>query len=315
MSTNTRIAVVTPNWNGGQLAIDSARSIMSQSLAPRLILIDNGSVDGSARAIVAEYPAVELIQNDRNMGYSAATNQGLRRAADCDYVLLVNNDVIFDDPRALEVPFKFLENDPDVHGACGRLLYPDGRFQRFYHGLPTASDLAIYWGIGRHVPGLLQLPSIRRYLCLDIDFSRRGRIEQPAFSCVMMRGASARVVGELNEELPIFFNDVDYCWRWRLRGWSWEYLPTWSVTHHQSSSTKRLGALLGPELAGSISHFASLHMSPADATVVRSALLGEAAWRKYLHGERAWSLRNVWRGDRQLFPASAIREYHDEAAG
>ena len=192
-----------------------------------------------------------------------------------------------------------------MHGACGRFLYPDGSFQRFYHALPTASDLAVYWGVGRHVPSLLQRPSIKHYLCLDFDFSSRGRIEQPAFSCVMMRGASAKAVGELNEELPIFFNDVDYCWRWRARGWSWEYLPTWSIVHHQNTSTKTLGPLVGPEIAGSISHFASTYFSPAEAMLVRSALVGEAAWRKYVHRERAWSLRDVWRGERPFVPSAA----------
>ncbi len=308
-----RIAVVTPNWNGGQLAVESARSILAQSVGPRLILVDNGSVDGSSRAIIAAHPEVELIQNDRNLGYSAATNQGLRRAVDCDFVLLVNNDVVFEDPRALEVPLQLFESDPEVHGACGRLLYPDGRFQRFYNALPTAFDLAIYWGFGRHVPGLLRWPGIDRYLCLDVDFSRRARLEQPAFSCVMMRRASASAVGELDEELPIFFNDVDYCWRWRARGWSWEYLPTWNVVHHQSATTKKLGKHLGPELAGSISHFASRHFSPAEAMLVRSALLGEAAWRKYRHGERAWSLRGVWRGDRRFIPSRASIESADGA--
>ena len=126
MPTNKRIAVVIPNWNGGQLAINGARSILAQSLQPKLFLVDNGSVDGSSNAIVAEHPTVELIQNDRNRGYSAATNQGLRRAFDFDYVLLINNDVVFSDPRALEVPFRALR-EPSRRARCVRPLPVSGR--------------------------------------------------------------------------------------------------------------------------------------------------------------------------------------------
>ena len=84
-----------------------------------------------------------------------------------------------------------------------------------------------------------------------------GTVEQPAFACVMARGACIEAVGKLDERFPIFFNDVDYCWRWREKGWQWHYLPSWRVQHHQGASVRRLDYCL-PEVLSSVIRFARL---------------------------------------------------------
>lgn len=292
-----RVAAIMPNWNGGNLAVESATSIARQTTAPKLFLIDNASVDGSGNAIAESVPGLELIQNSRNVGFAPAVNQGLRLASDYEYALLVNNDVVFRDERDLVEPLEFLDRHPEVQGVCGRYEYPDGRFQCFYNQLPTALDLATYWGFGRHVPGALQKPSLRRFLCADVDFTKPTEIEQPGFTCVLCRTSALKLIGELDEQFPIFFNDVDYCWRWRERGWSFSYLPNWRIVHHKSASTSKLGAMVFAEMAGSVSRFAMKHFSNRDAAFVRASLLAEAAFRRFRHRDFDAPLRGVWRGD------------------
>ena len=292
-----RVAVITPNWNGGDLAVESARSVMKQALATKLFLVDNGSRDGSGRAIAAALPGVELVENAENLGFAAAVNQGLRLAQGFEYTLLLNNDVVFQSERDLIEPLEYLERNESAQGVCGRYEYPDGRFQRFYNQLPTPFDLAAYWGFGRHLPGALQSASLRRFLCVDVDFTKEVELEQPAFTCIVCRTSALRAVGELDEQFPIFFNDVDYCWRWRASGRTFRYLPDWRIVHHQSASTSKLGGKLYSEMAGSVARFAMKHYSRRDAALVRASLVAEATFRRLRHNDFDSPIAGVWRGD------------------
>ena len=121
-------------------------------------------------------------------------------------------------------------------------------------------------------------------------------LEQPAFSCVVMRSEAVRRVGLLDEQFAIFFNDVDYCWRWRQHGLTWHYLPSWRIVHDQSSTARRL-PLLSAELAGSAMLFANKHFTGASRWRIRVAILLEAAWRKFLNRDFPAPLRSIWRGD------------------
>jgi len=291
-----RVAAILVNWNGGQLAVEAASSVVGQTVSPELWVIDNGSTDGSLEAIRRACPGAHVIANAANRGYAAASNQALKLAGDADYVLLVNNDVVLPEPGGLQRVVESLAARPDVNGVCGRYEYPDGRFQHYYNNLPTARDLAVNWGIGRHVRPLLRSRAQRRYYAEDRDYTSEMTLEQPAFSCVLLRGAAVRQVGLMDERLPIFFNDVDYCWRWRQQGWTWHYLPWWRVVHHKSSSTNRLGGLLGAELAGSVVRFARTHYSGPTALFVRLAVVLEAGWRKLVHKDLPVALTDIWRG-------------------
>lgn len=291
------IFAVIVNWNGGELAVEAARSVAVQTAAPSLWVVDNGSRDGSAEEIARACPAARLIRNERNMGFAAANNQALRHFLDeAAYVLLVNNDALLTTPDSLARAVRYLEENPEVHGVCARYVFPDGGFQRFYNQLPTPFDLAVNWGFGRHFGPLRASRRTRRFHLLDEDFAKPLSLEQPAFACVLMRGESVRAVGLLDERFPIFFNDVDYCWRWRERGFHWRYLPDWTVVHSKSRSTARIGGLLKAEFASTAARFARKHFSAAGAFAVLCALVAEAGWRKYRHGDLPVPLADIWRG-------------------
>jgi GT2 family glycosyltransferase len=104
-------------------------------------------------------------------------------------------------------------------------------------------------------------------------------------------------VGELDERFPIFFNDVDYCWRWRASGRTFHYLPDWRIVHHQSASTSKLGGKVYAEMAGSVSRFAMKHYPHRDAAFVRAALVAEAAYRRVRHDDFDSPIAGPWRGD------------------
>jgi GT2 family glycosyltransferase len=290
------VAAIMVNWNGGELALQSARSVSEQTCRPQLWLVDNDSRDGSADAIQAACPETRVIRNSSNQGFASANNQALRAAGSADYVLLINNDAVLPERDALEHMVGRMEVDQSIQGACGRYEYPDGTFQGYYNQLPTPFDMIVQWGFGRHFAGLRNSTSVRRYVLHGHDFSRPATIEQPAFACVLMRGAAMRAVGLFDEQFPLYFNDVDYCWRWRQKGWTWHYFPEWRIVHHQGRSTDRIGSAAQVDLRGSAVRFARKHFSAPAAFLVQSSIVLEAAWRKYYHRDFSGRLRDLWRG-------------------
>ena len=230
--------VVIVNWNGGKLFHDAVRSMMSQTARPEVWVVDNASTDGSADEVKALFPGIHLLQNRKNLGFAAGNNTALRELQAARYVLLLNNDAWFPEDHALADALAYMESHPEMAGACGRFEYPNGDFQRFYHRLPTPFQLMVQYGCGRYVKAWRTGPALDSLLMLKDDFTRPMLIEQPAFACVLMRGDCFRQTGLLDEEFPIFFNDTDYCWRWRALGFHWQYLPSWRVIHHQGASAR-----------------------------------------------------------------------------
>ena len=95
------VTVVIPNYNGKKYLDDCLRSLKKQTYSDfRVIIVDNGSTDGSAEYIMGKYPDVEVIALDENTGFANAVNVGIK-AADSEYVFLLNDDTICDE-RAIE---------------------------------------------------------------------------------------------------------------------------------------------------------------------------------------------------------------------
>jgi N-acetylglucosaminyl-diphospho-decaprenol L-rhamnosyltransferase len=293
----SKVAAIMVNWNGGLMAVESAVSIVNQTVRPALWVVDNASRDGSADAIEAACPEAHIIRNSENLGYAVGNNQALGAVRAADYILLVNNDVQLPDPDSLAHVVGHMDAHPDTHGACGRYEYPDGRFQHNYNQLPTPFDMIVSYGCGRHIPALLNSGWTKRFFAAELDYDRPQRLEQPAFSCVLMRAENARRAGLMDEQFTLFFNDVDYCWRWRELGWDWRYFPDWRVVHHHSKSTAKMGDVRRAEFASSAVRFARKHYSPATAALVSLSIVLEEAWRKYRHRDMPAPLLDIWRGN------------------
>jgi GT2 family glycosyltransferase len=293
----SKVAAIVVNWNGGALALESVQSLARQRPAPEIWLVDNASHDGSAAAIVRACPGVRLIQTGANLGFAAGNNLALREVLGRHHILLFNNDAILPDPDSLAEAVYLMETTPSVHGVCGRFEYPDGRFQNYYNAELTPLRMAIAFGFARHWKVLMKGRTMRRFYLLDADFSRPMTLHHPAFACVLLRRASAACVGLMDERFPIYFNDSDYCARWRKQGWTWHYRPDWRVVHHQGQSTKRLNDRAQAELASSAVLYCRKHFSGPVGWLAQLAVFSEVCWRRSRHGEmRQVALGEIWRG-------------------
>ena len=289
--------VVIVNWNGGNLLLEAVRSMVQQTAKPVVWVVDNASTDGSATAAKQAYPEIQLILNDSNLGFSAANNIAFRQLPKtAGYVLLLNNDAWLPANDALEKAITYLETHPEMAGACGRFEYPNGDFQHFYLRLPSLLNLVVQYGCGRYVKPWRTGASMNRFLMLEDDFTKPMVMEQPAFACVLLRGEAFRRTGLFDEELPLFFNDVDYCWRWRQNGYAWQYLPDWRIVHHHGRSVKKLATRSTAEMRASAVRFASKHLPLGAAWLLGLCVFIDTTWSNWRNKQHEFSPWQMARG-------------------
>jgi GT2 family glycosyltransferase len=224
---------VVGSQESGVSSISSVSSLIHAPcpLTPELIVVDNGSTDGSPEMVAAEFPAARLIRNAQNRGFAPANNQGLAVARG-RYCVLLNSDTLVA-PAALAHLVAFMDVHPEA-GACGpQLRNADGSLQPSGRAFPTlASALA----------ELLPAPATwRRGLRgpLDArDYTQTCQVDEVSGAALCLRRAALDQIGLLDEEFFFLGEDVDLCWRLKAAGWQVYYLPEAAVIHLWGGSRK-----------------------------------------------------------------------------
>jgi len=192
-------------------------------------LIDNGSTDGSQALVREKFPAVQLIQNETNVGLSRACNQGIH-ATRGRHVLLLNDDTIVN-AASLDALVDFLDAHPHAGAAGGRLLNPDGTIQSCYNHFSTLwEEFLIATQLGELFrPGY---PAVMN----DVELKQVGWITS---ACLMVRRAAFDQIGLLDEEFFIYGDEADLQYRLKQAGLPVYYLPTATTIHYGGRSMNR----------------------------------------------------------------------------
>ncbi len=226
------ISVVVPTWNGLHLLRENLPSFLDAASRYRqatgglveLIVADDGSTDGTAEAMAAEYPQVRVVRSASNRGFAAACNLGFRHARH-DLVSLLNNDVRieadyleymalhFEDPSVFAVTARVFEWDDAWFATGGRF----GRFRRGFWSVYFNYDVegdCDEWVCGRRLLSAYAIGGFATY--------HRAKLEE---------------LGGFDELLsPFHWEDVDLSYRAWKRGWSVHYEPR-SRARHRTSAT------------------------------------------------------------------------------
>jgi GT2 family glycosyltransferase len=234
------ISVLIVNWNTRELVLECLSALPRDmpNMPCEVIVVDNGSLDGSAEALKG-HPSITLIRNNRNLGYAAAVNQAYRRSSG-EFVLLLNSDVVLNSD-ALASMTKFLIDHPAAAGVGPLYVNPDGSPQPFHFRFPTfkmtlANGSAV---MRKLLPGTER--DLSEYRMVDEDFSQPTRVPQPSASCLLLRKACLPEDYIFDERYPIYFNDVQLA-RWIAeRGFALWVTPSAKVSHEAHSSTSKLG--------------------------------------------------------------------------
>jgi len=217
------LSIVIVNLNTLLLLRNCLSSIFDTSQdshAPEVIVVDNGSSDGSGDMVKREFPSVLLAENTTNVGFSKATNQGIR-ASTGRLILLLNSDTVLE-KQTLSSLMEFMRghNDAGVCGAC--LMRPDGSVQPFLFGSDPTLSYLMHRGLKRLFLG--------RALH-DWDTKDVMEVDWVSGACLMARREVLFSAGLLDENIFMYFEDTDLCLRVRRSGWKIYFNPAATVIH------------------------------------------------------------------------------------
>ena len=232
------VSAVIVNWNSGAALRECLDCLVDRTACRflNIVVVDNASSDGSQSA-AQRFPGVVLVQNDENRGFASGVNQGLAVARG-DVVLVLNPDVVLT-PSTVPALVEFVTRRADVAVVGPKLVNPDGSVQGSARRAPSA-----WTGLfGRSTPLTKLMP--------NNPFSRRelpglwngGRepveVDWLAGACLLVRREAVNQVGVMDERFFLFFEDADWCIRFRQAGWKVYYCPEAEAMHTVGQSRRR----------------------------------------------------------------------------
>jgi hypothetical protein len=208
--------VVVPNLNGAHFLEPCLEALAGQSLAPAaVIVVDNGSTDGSVELVRRRFPDVDVLGFPENRGFAAAMNSGIA-AASTELVAFLNNDAV-PEPAWLEELVACLERHPAAAATTSKLLLADDPAR-----LDGAGD-----GLTRSF-----LPYVRGHGELDDGrFGDEVEVFSASGAAAVWRAQALHELGSFDERFFAFYEDVDLSFRARLRGYEIWYAPRAVVRH------------------------------------------------------------------------------------
>jgi GT2 family glycosyltransferase len=228
LSTTPRVGIVLVNWNSYEDTAVCLRSLSAIKYGNvEIIVVDNGSRDGSAKRLRAEFPDVTYIDSEENLGFTGGNNIGMEHAlsSGCDHVLLLNNDTIVTIDFLAPLVDRLESNDriaavsgkiyyaPQTRGGEDKIIWYAGCYRK--------------WHMGYHHYGVEEKDTGKFDTAREIPY---------ASGCLMLlRGSAIRKIGLLSPEYFIYWEEADWCHRARDAGYICFYEPK-SVIYHNFTS-------------------------------------------------------------------------------
>ena len=220
MRADNKVSVVIPNYNGKRFLAACLKALLSDAPEAELLVVDNGSADGSRELVEREFPGVRLIALDQNYGFPRAVNEGIR-AASRPYVILLNNDT---------------EVLPGFTDALADALEADGRAFSAQAKLISLQDPERIDDAGNY------------YCALGWAFARgkdrpAACYEKPGAVFAACAGAAAyrrelfEKIGSFDEAHFAYLEDIDVGWRARIAGYRNLYVPSAKALHAGSGTS------------------------------------------------------------------------------
>ena len=222
-----KLSVILVSYNTREMTLDCLRTLGAALAAveAEIWVVDNASTDGSADAIAAQFPDVELIVSAHNLGFGPANNLAMKRARGA-YFLLLNTDA-FPQGDAVAQMVSYLDAHARVGAVGPRLRNGDGSHQESVHQVITPGHS---W---RNIAGLSRLNKTPPHQtgCVADDCFLKG-------ACLLVRREVWEQVGGFDERFFFYWEDADWCQRIANRGWELAYLDEARVTHLSGASAR-----------------------------------------------------------------------------
>jgi hypothetical protein len=316
------LGIVVVSYCTRDLLRDCLRSVYASEgdFTYEVCVVDNASSDGSAAMVAAEFPQAILIANEKNIGYPAANNQGLRafgfpegadhgsaRAPrDAGYpsprfALLLNSDAEVP-PDALATMLGFMADHPDAGVAGPKLVRPDGSLDLACRRSFPTPEISFYRMIG-----LSRLfPHSRRfgqYNLTYLDPNELTEVDSVMGAFMLVRGEAIQQVGLMDETFFMYGEDLDWAYRIKAAGWKIYYNPAVTVLYIKKASTRQ-NPRAQIEFYRAMDIFYRKHFAPQTPWWLHVMIIGVVSARLKL--EQLWVAlsRSLHRSDHHVEPVT-----------
>jgi GT2 family glycosyltransferase len=215
--------------------LESIYSSMDESLSFEIYVVDNNCSDGTSEMVLKSFPDVKLIINDNKMGFAYNNNIVIKKS-NTQFVLLLNPDTTVNIKRVKEM-IDYCNDNPDV-ALCGpKLLNPDGSLQYNCRRFPTISAVLMRWAsIDKYFPNNSIL---KKYMMKDVDHNKIINADWLLGAFLLIKREVFDQVGYFDEKFwPLYYEDVDLCYRIKKAKYKVVYYPAVEVIHsyHRESA-------------------------------------------------------------------------------
>lgn len=233
-----KLSIIIVNFNVKdylKYLLDSLKEAV-KNISYEIIVVDNDSADGSVHMLRTEFPEIILIENEKNQGFAAGCNMGIKKSTG-DFILLINPDCIVN-KDTLEKMLEFFEKHEDCGLAGCKILNTDGSLQlACRRSFPTPASAFF------KLTGLSSFFHKNRifgkYNLSYLPDNQIAEIDAVSGSFMMFRSEIIRQVGYLDETYFMYGEDLDFCYRIKEKGWKIYYNPETNIIHHKGKSSEK----------------------------------------------------------------------------
>ena len=231
-----RLSIIIVNWNEREMLAECLQSFLPglNTKKDEVIIVDNGSIDGSIEMIGEQFPSVKLISNPDNRGFAAANNQALKIALG-RHILLLNNDTLVHGD-VISKSCQYLDKHDDIAALGCRVLNKDGSLQITCAQYPSLLNLILL------TSGLWKLKwpkFLGRFQMADWKRNDERDVDTVSGCYMLLQACAIKQVGLLDEQFFFFGEETDWCKRFRDAGWRVSFAPVGEITHYGSVSARR----------------------------------------------------------------------------
>jgi len=225
--TKPRVAIIILTWNQRDVTLECLASIEELDYPAErshIIVVDNGSADGTSQAIRQRYPSVTVISNGENLGFAEGNNVGIRHAlrGAPDYVMLLNNDTVLD-PSMLNELLAVAETDSTIGIVGPKMLHFD--------------HPDVIWCAGNHIDWRTGETTRLHAGQQDTGADEEPREVDFITACaICLRREVIKQIGLLDPRFFIYYEESDWCVRARKHGWRILYVPRARLWHKVSAA-------------------------------------------------------------------------------
>lgn len=267
------LSIIIVSWNVREHVTQCLNSIIDHppACAFDVWVVDNVSTDGTPEWVRSQFPHVQLITNQTNLGFARGNNQAIHLSTG-RYVLLLNPDTEVR-PGALTALVEFLDAHPQTGAVGPRLLNPDGSLQVSCFPFPT---------LGRELWRLFHLDALRRvsqYAMHQWPTTEPREVDVIQGACLALRRATLDQTGLLDENYFIYTEEVDLCYRIQRAGWSLYCALYAEVVHYGGQSTQQAATRMFLHLYQSKLQYFRKHQGASAARLYKLILLAASLAR------------------------------------